>query len=534
MQIKINNKTINCSEGESVLEIARKNGIDIPALCYHKDLEIKANCRLCLIEVKGKNGLLTSCSTKVEPNMEIKTNSLKIEKARVTNLELIFGQHELKCNRKAQFKSYRFGPSIEFDSSKCIDCRNCIDVCQKQQVGFYELKKIDNIQRVVPTSDKNISCIDCGQCITHCPVGAIEAVGEFETSENPFLLKNKIIVVQIAPSIRASIGEEFGLPAGSLVTEQLVAAIRRLGAHKVFDVSLGADFTTIEEANELIERIQQNKILPLFTACCPAWVKFIKFYYPEFIPNLTTVRSPQIISGGLTKTYWADLAKVNPKDIFVVSIMPCTAKKHEALKPELKVNGLMPVDQVLTTRELAYLIKKKKINLAKIKGESTDNPLGVYSGAGVIYGASGGVMESALRSAYQKLCGKNLSRIDFTEVRGLAGIKKATIKINEYTLKVAITNGMTEAKSILDELKENPMAYDYVEFMACTGGCIGGGGQPVPVDSDTRLARAKVLYDDDRSKKIRIAGDNPMIAKIYKTFFKDKKNIHQVCHTKHN
>ncbi len=560
MKITINNRIFNSIPSATILEIARMNNIDIPALCYHPDLKIKGNCRMCLIEITGKHGLYTACSIKAEPGMSIKTDSKNINKSRALNLELIFGQHRVECtdcvlehkcellrlakiynvdvnkfkNRKAKFKKYKFGPSIEFDASKCIDCKNCIEVCQDQEVNYYETQTINNLSRVMPTCNKNIDCIYCGQCITHCPVGAIEAIGEFEDSEKALIKNKKITVFQFAPSIRASIGEEFGLPAGKIVTNQLVAAIKELGADKVFDVSLGADFTTIEEANELIERLAENKNLPMFTSCCPSWVKYIEFYYPEFIPNLTTVRSPHIISGGLIKTYLANQEKINPKNIYVVSIMPCTAKKYEIERPQVKINTYKPVDHVLTTRELAYLLKKKNINLAKIKGKEADNPFSEYSGAGVIYGASGGVMESALRTAYAKICSCKAPKIEFTQVRGLQGLKTAKIKIKNKTLKVAVTSGMFEAKKILEELKKHPKAYDYIEFMACTGGCIGGGGQPMPVNSTIRKARAKGLYSIDTKKKVRRAHDNKITKKMYDSFLTNKHLIHKICHTSFN
>ena len=560
MKITINNKQYDFSKGQTILKIARKNNIDIPALCYHPDLKIKGNCRMCLTEIKGKPGLYTACSLKANPGMVILTNSTKIKKARSTNLELIFGQHRVECsdcilenkcellrlakiykidinkhkNRKKNFKKYKFGPSIEFDTSKCIDCRNCIEICNKQEVNFYEIKQINNLPRVLPTCNKSNDCIYCGQCITHCPVGAIEAVGEFETSHQALNQINKITIFQFAPSIRASIGEEFNLKPGSIVTGQLVAAIRKLGVNKVFDVSLGADFTTIEESKELIERLNKNKHLPMFTSCCPSWVKFIEFYYPEFIQNLTTVRSPHIISGGLIKTYWAETNNIHPKDIHVVSIMPCTAKKYEITRPQIKINNTLPVDQVLTTRELAYLLKKEKINLSKLKPETADNPLGEHSGAGVIYGASGGVMESALRTAYSQICECNMPKINFEKVRGLQGFKKATIKIKNNVIKIAVVNGMFEAKKILNEIKANPSAYDYIEFMSCTGGCIGGGGQPMPVNNKIRAKRAKALYSIDTKKEIRTAHENPMVKKIYKNYLTNTQITHKICHTKFN
>ncbi len=428
---------------------------------------------------------------------------------------------------------WKFGPCLIFDSSKCINCRNCIDVCQKQAVGFLEIKQREHLFQVIPSRDKNKDCIYCGQCIIHCPASAFEAVGEFEDVEKLLLDKDKIVIFQFAPSIRTSIGEEFNLPCGSIITEKLVAGIKKLGVDKVFDVSVGADFTTVEEAKELITRLKNKKNLPMLTSCCPSWVKFVEFYEPEFIPNLTSVRSPHIILGGLIKTFWAEKEKIDPKKITVVSIMPCVSKKYEIQRKELKINGLKPVDYVLTTRELAYLFIKHKVGLKKIKPQKPDNPFGVPTGAGVIYGASGGVMESTLRTAYEKLTGKNLSKIEFKKTRGMQGIKKARVKINSRTVKIVVVNGIGNVKKILEELKENPKLYDYVEAMACFGGCIGGGGQPVPTDSKIRKQRAESLYRIDTKKEIRSAHKNPLVKKIYQDFFVSEEKIHFICHTKY-
>ena len=559
MKIIINNKKIEAKKGQTILEVAKENNIDIPALCFHSDLDIKSNCRLCVVEIKGRDGLHTACSTKIEPEMEIATESEKIIKARKINLELIFAQHCEECNdciwnfncqllklakkynveitrftdRKKGYPVHQFGPSLIFDSSKCIDCRNCVDVCQKQCVEFLEVKERGHLFQVIPSKDKNKDCIYCGQCITHCPVGAFEAVGEFEDVEKPLQDKNKTVIFQFAPAIRTSIGEEFNLPYGSIVTEQLVAGIKKLGVDKVFDVSVAADFTTVEEAKELTERLKNNKNLPMFTSCCPSWVKFVEFYYPELIPHLTSVRSPQIILGGLIKTFWAKKENIDPKKITVVSIMPCVAKKYEIQREELKVSGLKPVDYVLTTRELAYLFNKNKINLKNIEPMEADNPLGIPSGAGVIFGASGGVMESALRTAYEKITGQCLEKLEFQQVRGMEGIKKTTVEIKGSSVKTAVVNGIRNAKKILEELKEDPKLYDYVEVMACFGGCIGGGGQPVPTDSKIRKQRAESLYQIDTVKEIRSAHKNPIIKKVYKDFLNSEEKIHSVCHTRY-
>ncbi len=559
IQIIIDGKKIECEKGKTILEVAIENGIEIPALCYHSDLKVNASCRMCLVEIKGIKGMQTSCSTKAEHKMDVVTNSLEIRKARKTNLELIFAQHREECNdcickfncnllklaksykvdiakffdRKTNYSVHKFGPALVFDSSKCIDCRNCVEVCKKQGVGFLEIKEKDGFFQVVPSKDKNKDCVYCGQCAVHCPVGAFEAVGEFEDIERCFEEKDKLLIFQFAPAIRTSIGEEFGLPYGSIVTEQLVAGIKKLGAHKVFDVSVGADFTTVEEANELMEKIE-NKATPCFSSCCPSWVKFIEFYYPEFIPHLATTRSPQVIMGGLIKTFWAEKENIDPKKIIVVSIMPCTAKKYEIQKKELEVDGLKPVDYVLTTRELAYLFKKWKIDLKNIKPEKQDNPLGIPSGAGVIYGATGGVMESALRTACAKTQKSGRLKIEFKDVRGSDGVKTALIKINNKEIKVAVVNGLGNAKKVLEELKKNPKLYDAVEVMACPGGCVGGGGQPVPVDAKIRQKRAQALYQIDSKKEIRLAHENPVVKEVYKDFFVSKKIIHKICHTKYS
>ena len=554
--IVINGKKIKAREGQTILEVAQERGIDIPTLCYHSDLDIKASCRICLVEIKGEKELPTACSTKVKPGMKILTDSPKVIRARKINLELLFAQHCEECtdciwnfncqllklakeynvkivrfpDRKTDFPCYQFGPAVIFDSSKCINCRNCLEMCEKQGVSFLELEERDNIFEIVPSKNPKRDCVYCGQCVVHCPVGAFEAVGEFEDVEKPLQEKDKIVVVQFAPSIRTSIGEEFGLPPGAIVTEKLVAGIKKLGVDKVFDTSVGADFTTTEEAEELIEKIAK-KTTPCLSSCCSAWVKFVEFYYPEFVPHIATTRSPQSILGSIIKTYWAEKEDIDPKKIVVVSIMPCVAKKYEIRRPELKVSGVMPVDYVLTTRELAYLFKKNKIDLRKITPQKADDPLGIPSGAGVIYGASGGVMESALRSAYHRFTKKRLPKIEFKEVRGMRGIKRAKIKLNGQLIKLAVVNGLGNGKIILEELKKNKKAYDAVEVMACYGGCIGGGGQPVPTDGRIRLDRAKSLYDIDAKEEVRIAHQNPIVKKVYQDYLTNEKIIHQVCHT---
>lgn len=562
--VEINGKQYDAEEGQTVLQVATANGIDIPALCNHPDLKISASCRLCMVEIEGQDGLHASCSTQAADGMKVTTESADIARARKTNLELLFSQHQEECydcilhakctllelsrqckvdiqkfiDRKKDLPVYEFGPAIVYDSRKCIDCRACIEVCHNQGVDFYELEDQPNdIAQVVPTNDPKRDCIYCGQCIVHCPVGAIEAGGEFEEVEK-FLEEGKKtgkkVVVHFAPSIRTSIGEEFGLPHGSIVTGQLVAAIRALGVDAVMDTAHAADFTTIEEAKELVERIQNNGVLPMFTACCPAWVKFLEFNYPEFIPNLTTARAPHIMGGGLTKTYWAEQHGIDPKDIIVVSIMPCTAKKYDITRPEIAIDGIPPVDYVLTTRELAHLLRKHKINLGELEAEEADSLLGDPTGAGVIYGASGGVMESAIRTAYHLLTGKELEKLEVTAVRGMQEWKEAEIDIEGLKIKTAVINRNGNAIEMLRQLKEDPGKYHYVEVMACPGGCIGGGGQPVPTTAEIRKKRAESLYQIDTDAKVRLAHHNPFVQKAYEEYLTDEEVIHKIFHTHYN
>ncbi len=523
IKVLINKKEFKGKRGETILQIASRNNIDIPNLCYHPDVEASGSCRLCLVQVNKE--YVTACNTQIRPGMEIVTSSKEIEKLRKINLELIFAQHIKEChdcvwlddckilklaekydlkkdrfgNRKKNFPVHNFGCSLIFDSSKCIDCKNCIKVCEQQDVKYLKIQEKKHMFEVVPNKERD--CIFCGQCITHCPAGAFEAVGEFEDIEKPFLKKGKYVFFQIAPAIRTSLGESFGFQPGENVLKKIAASLYQLGADKVFDVSVGADFTTVEEAEELKQRLENKKNLPLMTSCCPAWVEFVKKYYPKFIPNLTSVKSPHIISGTLLKTYYSQEQKIDPKKIIVVSVMPCVSKKHEIEIKQLKINGLKPVDYVLTTRELVRLIKRKKIDFKKIKPRELDNPFSDSSGAGIIFGQTGGVAIAALRTIFNK----NI-KVKFKEIE--PGIKEA--KVNG--IKIAIVYGTKKAAKILNQAKK----YDFIEVMACPGGCVGGGGQPLPSNKEIIKKRAQGILKLDQKKKNRMAHLNPVIKKYSK------------------
>lgn len=547
VNLKINGQKIIGKKGQTILEIALQNNIEILNLCWHPDIKANGGCGMCLVEIKGKKELAKACETKIKNGMEIKTESEAIATAQKNNLNSVLKKHLFECDdcvwflhcklleltkkfgltpnaqQDASNKVFQTG-SIVFDQTKCIGCKNCIAVCP---VDYLSLNKKNKIQL-----SKTKDCINCGQCIIHCPVGAIEGAGEFEEIENFIKDKNKITVVQFAPSIRTSLGPEFGLQNGQIATDQLVAGLKQIGFDYVFDTALGADFTTMEESDELKERIEKNKNLPAMSSCCPAWVKFLEYNHPEFIKNLCTSRSPQTMLGGIIKNFWCQKNGIDPKNVFVVSIMPCVAKKFEIKRPELEIDGQKPVDCVLTTRELFRLFKKKQIDLKNIKPEKADDPLGDPSGAGVIYGSSGGVFESAFRTAYFKMTNKELPEDAIKDIRGIEGIKKKKIKVGKKQLKICVVSGIKNAEKIIKELKKNPKAYDAVEVMACPGGCIGGGGQMLPTTKEIIKQRSASLYAIDKSKKIKGAHQNESVNEIYRDFFKDKKIREKILHTK--
>lgn len=575
INIKIEGIPFQVEEGLTILEAAKICGFEIPSLCAFNHGECsKGSCRVCLVEATGARGLVASCVYPVAEGMEITISSPKATAARRTSVELLLSNHSKNCQQcdkngycellhvakltgarddmylgeQSENTVDRLTPSIYRDTSKCVLCGRCVERCKNAHgLGILGFEKRGFNTTVAPAENRSFAsspCILCGQCVSVCPTGALMEVSEIDKVDNA-MKSGKFVVVQTAPAVRAALGEEFGMKIGTLVTGKMVAALKRLGFKKVFDTNFAADLTIMEEASELLDRIQNGGVLPMITSCSPGWVNYAEYNYGDLLPHLSSCKSPHEMFGAILKSYYAEKNGIDPKDMFVVSIMPCTAKKSEKARPELSVNGIPDVDAVLTTRELAKLIKRSGINFTKLPDEDFDNDIvGDYTGAGVIFGTTGGVMEAALRTAAFKLTGEELQSPNLTQVRGFDGIKEATFAIGGKEIKVAVAHGMKNAKVLLDDIRAGKSKYLFIEIMGCPGGCIAGGGQPyvkpcfLPNEDNDILdtykqKRASALYQEDESKALRVSHKNPQIIKLYEEYLEkpNSHKAHELLHT---
>lgn len=568
VNIKINGTSYDVPKGSTILEACRAVGIEIPTLCFLKEINEIGACRICVVEVKGARSLVASCVYPVNEGMEVSTHSPMVLKSRKTTVELMLSNHERNClscprstNCELQKLAVDLGvwentftgtktpsevdesaPHMIRNNAKCILCRRCVAVCDKYQsvavIGTNDRGFNTHVGCAFDQDLNDVACVSCGQCVAVCPTGALVEKDSTEPVWEALADEKKKVFVHTAPAVRATLGECFGLPVGTNVEGKMVAALRRLGFDGVYDTNIGADMTIMEEANEFIERVQNGGTLPMITSCSPGWIKFCEHNYPDMIENLSSCKSPQQMTGAILKTYYAEKMGLDPKDIFVVSVMPCTAKKFEIRREEQSAAGVYDTDASITTRELAKMIEKAAIKFKDLPDEKFDEPFGVSTGAAVIFGATGGVMEAALRTAVETLTGEQLGSLDFKEVRGTQAIKEASYDVAGTTVKVAVTSGLANARTLLEKVKNGEADYHFIEIMGCPGGCVNGGGQPIQSGNvrnftDLKGLRAKALYDQDAGSVLRKSHESPVVKTLYQDYFEKpgSHKAHELLHT---
>lgn len=563
IHLTINNIPVEVPKGTKIMQAAKTLGIDIPHLCYHEDQRIKAHCRLCSVEVTGKRRLLAACSTEVWEGMDVHTDTEIVRDTQVSILQLMLANHHKDClscprnqNCDLQRLCSRFNilksplpsvvkdeprietnPSIVRDPSKCIRCGRCIRACKDVQ-GIAALTYAGRSSNIVVTTAFNkpmekTDCVLCGQCSLVCPTGAIVEKDDTQKVLDALQNPKKHVIVQVAPAVRVALGDAFGMQPGAIMTRQMVTALKLLGFDSVFDTNFGADLTIMEEGYEFLNRLNNDGVLPMMTSCSPGWVNYVEKHFPDYRDHLSSAKSPMSMFGAIAKTYYPEKAGLDVNDIVTVAVMPCTAKKYEASRPEMGRNGQQDVDIVLTTRELIKLIKYVGLSLTELPESDFDSPLGVGSGAGAIFGATGGVMEAALRTVYEKVTGKTLKKLEFTAVRGFEGIKEATVTINGRDIRLAVVHTLKNARKIMEQVKKGISPYDFIEVMACPGGCIGGGGQPIGTTNAIRQKRMAALYEIDKNMPLRKSHENPEIITLYKDFLGEplSEKAHELLHT---
>ena len=567
LNCKVNGIAVSVPAGSTILEAARAAGIEIPTLCYMKEINAIGACRICVVEATGARGLVPACVYPVTEGMEIQTNTAKIQAARKMTLELILSTHDKKCLScprstncelqklcndygvtASQFEGFKpefavddSAPHLVRDNNKCILCRRCIAVCNQQFVGILGAndRGIDtNIGQAFKLNLNDTPCISCGQSTVVCPTGALTEKDDTEQVWAALADSSKHVVMMTAPAVRAALGEEFGMPIGTGVEGKMVASLRRLGADKVFDIDFGADVTIVEEATELLNRVKNGGVLPMITSCSPGWVRFCEQYYPNEIDHLSSCKSPMQMTGALIKTWYAEKEGIDPKDIYVVAVMPCTAKKYEIKREDQNAAGVPDVDVSITTRELARMIKRQGLNFVNLPDEEFDNPLGEDTGAAVIFGTTGGVMEAALRTANDWLTGNDNTEIVYEAVRGNKALKEATLEIAGMTIKVAVASGTKAANEVMEKIASGEADWTFVEIMGCPGGCVTGGGQPIHPQYvrdtvDIHGLRAKVLYDQDEAAVLRKSHESPVVKALYEEYYKDGYGCHKAHHDLH-